>query len=67
MYKSGQNFPFSGKVIITALPPIETKDYNMEDLEKLMEQVRTTMLGTYHDTSKEIYESLNPNVAYKVT
>nr|XP_023027394.1 1-acyl-sn-glycerol-3-phosphate acyltransferase alpha-like isoform X2 [Leptinotarsa decemlineata] len=43
-----------GNIIITALPQIETKDYTMDNLEELMEEVRSVMIKTFNETSKEV-------------
>lgn len=45
---------FLGKVIITALPPIPTEGLTLEDMDKLMEQTKETMLATFHESSKEV-------------
>lgn len=58
---------FVGKVLITALPQIETKGMTLDDMETLMEKVKEVMTTTYHETSKEVIESLNPNSSQRVT
>ncbi|KAJ8985740.1 hypothetical protein NQ317_014393 [Molorchus minor] len=50
-----------GKVVITALPPIETKGMTTKDIEPLIERVRGLMSATYHETTKEMMDGLNPS------
>lgn len=58
---------FLGKVVITALPQIETKGMKMDQLEELMERVRSAMLATYHETSKEVTHGLHSIPEQKIT
>ncbi|KAJ8962039.1 hypothetical protein NQ314_005821 [Rhamnusium bicolor] len=55
-----------GKVLITALPQIDTKGMTMQDIEALMEKVRGIMSTTYHETTKEVLEGLNPVSSQKI-
>lgn len=47
---------FSGKIIITTLPPISTEGMTVKDMEKLMEKTREVMSATFHETSKEVMQ-----------
>ncbi|XP_018573691.1 1-acyl-sn-glycerol-3-phosphate acyltransferase alpha [Anoplophora glabripennis] len=49
-----------GKVLITALPQIETKGMTLDDMGSLMEKVKNVISTTFHETSKEVVEGLNP-------
>ncbi|XP_019877825.1 1-acyl-sn-glycerol-3-phosphate acyltransferase alpha [Aethina tumida] len=52
-----------GKVIINALPQIETKGLTVNDIDKLMDQVRDVMTTTFHENNKFLKESLkNPAI-----
>ncbi|CAG9856602.1 unnamed protein product [Phyllotreta striolata] len=56
-----------GKVTVTALPQIETKDLTMDNLEELMERVRSVMQETFNETSREIIEDFAPVSSHKLT
>ncbi|KAJ8918029.1 hypothetical protein NQ315_011485 [Exocentrus adspersus] len=56
-----------GKVIITALPQIETKGLTLDDMEALMQKVRDVMCTTFHETSKEVIDGLYPISSQRVT
>ncbi|XP_056632303.1 1-acyl-sn-glycerol-3-phosphate acyltransferase alpha [Diorhabda carinulata] len=45
-----------GKVIVTALPPIDTTDMKIENVEELMENVRNMMQLTFNEASKEVMD-----------
>ena len=45
---------YTGKVIVTALPSIETKDKTYEDVPTLADSVRDTMVEVYERTSAEL-------------
>lgn len=49
---------FSGKVYITALPPIPTENLTLNDIDDLIERTRSTMTATFYEANKEIKESL---------
>jgi hypothetical protein len=53
------NFP--GKVIITALPYIETKGLTMDDVDELIMRVRSQMQEVYDGVSKELKAQLPPD------
>ncbi|CAH1107127.1 unnamed protein product [Psylliodes chrysocephalus] len=56
-----------GKVVVTALPQIETKELTMDNLEELMERVRNVMQETFNETSKEIIDGYAPLSSQKIT
>lgn len=50
-----------GHVIIKALPPIPTKGLTLEDLDRIMEETRSTMVKEYTELSEEVLASLPIN------
>ncbi|XP_011506220.1 PREDICTED: 1-acyl-sn-glycerol-3-phosphate acyltransferase alpha [Ceratosolen solmsi marchali] len=48
----------SGRVIITALPPISTEGLEVKDVPDLMEKTRSLMTQAFHSTNREIQLSL---------
>lgn len=45
---------FSGKVVITTLPPISTKGMTRDDLETLSEMARQQMIEVFNESSKDL-------------
>lgn len=45
---------FSGKVIITTLPPIPTKGMTRDDLDVLSEIARQQMIEAFNESSKDL-------------
>lgn len=43
-----------GKVIVTALPPIETKGLKIEDMDDLMARTHAIMSKTFDESSIEV-------------
>ncbi|XP_028139213.2 1-acyl-sn-glycerol-3-phosphate acyltransferase alpha [Diabrotica virgifera virgifera] len=56
-----------GKVIVTALPQIDTADLTIDDLEDLMERTRALMQSAFNEASKEVIDGYIPNSSQKVT
>lgn len=50
-------FILTGKVIITALPPISTEGKNIDDVPSFTEAIRKQMLFTYNESSAPRLES----------
>ncbi|KAK7078417.1 hypothetical protein SK128_008101 [Halocaridina rubra] len=50
-------FALPGHIIVTCLPPIPTKGLGKDDMEQLMEDVRSQMMEVYTKTSAEVVES----------
>ncbi|KAF5273444.1 hypothetical protein FQA39_LY07461 [Lamprigera yunnana] len=48
----------TGNIIMTALPPISTESMVVNDVDKLLEQTRNIMVPVFHETSKEVMESI---------
>lgn len=48
----------TGNIIITALPPIDTKGLQLSDVELLMEKTHDLMFQTFKATSKEVQENI---------
>ncbi|XP_059481137.1 1-acyl-sn-glycerol-3-phosphate acyltransferase alpha-like [Neocloeon triangulifer] len=55
------NFHTGGKVIVTALPYVETKGLTMADVDDLMTKVRSEMEKVYQQVSEELKAELPPN------
>ncbi|CAH0559019.1 unnamed protein product [Brassicogethes aeneus] len=53
-----------GKVVITALPIIDTKGMTLDDIDRLMKDVREKMTTTFYENNKFIGESLKPLDSY---
>lgn len=51
---------FTGKVIISALPPIPTEGLTMDDIDGLMQRVRENMVEEFSKMSKEVKADLTP-------
>ncbi|KAF4521651.1 hypothetical protein B566_EDAN009384 [Ephemera danica] len=49
-----------GRVIMTFLPPVETKGLCHEDIESLMEKTRSDMITEFHRSSAEVLATLQP-------
>lgn len=45
---------FSGKVVITTLPPIPTKGMTRDDLDTLSEITRQQMIDVFNESSKDL-------------
>lgn len=50
----------SGKVIISALPPIPTEGLTMDDVDDLMQKVRENMMEEFSKMTREVKEDLIP-------
>uniref|UniRef100_A0A182NCG5 1-acyl-sn-glycerol-3-phosphate acyltransferase n=1 Tax=Anopheles dirus TaxID=7168 RepID=A0A182NCG5_9DIPT len=48
-----------GHVIVTALPPIETKGLTSDDIPELIERTRNAMIETFKATTKEVENRFN--------
>ncbi|XP_040152348.1 1-acyl-sn-glycerol-3-phosphate acyltransferase alpha [Anopheles arabiensis] len=48
-----------GHVIVTALPPIETKGLTIDDIPELIERTRNAMIETFKATTKEVENRFN--------
>lgn len=47
-------FIFTGKVVITTLPPISTKGMTRNDLETLSDMTRKQMIEVFNESSKNL-------------
>lgn len=47
-------FCFTGKVVITTLPPISTKGMTRNDLETLSDMTRQRMIEVFNESSKNL-------------
>ena len=45
---------FTGKVVITTLPPIPTSGMTHNDVETLSEMARQQMIDVFHESSKDL-------------
>lgn len=48
------NWLFLGRVIVEALPAISTEGLTLDDINKLLEKTRNTMIDTFNKISKEV-------------
>jgi len=53
-YNPKQNMFNPGKVIVTVLPPVETKSFTANDVDSLIEKVRNPMVKVYKEISEEL-------------
>jgi hypothetical protein len=52
---------FTGKVIVTVLPFVETKGLTLDDVDSLKEQVRSQMIEVYDKVAAEMLAQLPPD------